>query len=183
MKRYLTIAALVVMLACLALLSIRIHEGVKVRRAIAARISTLPDFKLRTLEGKHFVKDHLPSEHPVIFIYFTTICPYCESELKSIRQHNELKDIASIIMISRESFDVLQEYQKIERLYEENNITIRWDSLGIVHRQFDVSIVPSTFIYGADGQLIKKFTGETSADIIYQALQESISERIFGGSP
>jgi len=177
MKRYLTIAALVVVLVCVALLGARIREGMKARRAIADRITTLPEFELATLEGQRFDSEDLPTDRPVVLVYFTTVCPYCQSELSSIRQHVELKRQGSFLMISHESPDVLQEYHEIESLDEEQYMPIFWDSLGVVHRQFGVSIVPSTFIYGTDRRLVKKFTGETSADIIYQVLMESVSDK------
>ena len=177
MKRYLTIAALVVMLVFVVLLGARIREGVKARRAIAARVATLPNIELETLEGQCFSSEDLPTDRPVILVYFTTVCPYCQSELSSIRQHAELKRKGSLLMISRESPDVLRQYQETEGLDEEQYMPILWDSLGAVHKQFGISIVPSTFIYGSDRRLVKKFTGETSADIIYQVLMESISDK------
>ena len=177
MKRYLTIVALVVILVFVVLLGARIREGVKARRAIADRIATLPEFDLATLEGQRFGSENLSTDRPVILMYFTTVCPYCQSELNSIRQHAELKRQGSFLMISRESLDVLRQYQETEELDKEQSMPILWDSLGAVHRQFGVSIVPSTFIYGTDRSLVKKFTGETSADIIYRLLMESVSDQ------
>ena len=177
MKRYLTIAALVVVLVCVVLLGARIREGVKARRAIASRIATLPEFELATLEGERFGSENLPTDQPVVLVYFTTVCPYCQSELSSIRQHAELKRQGSFLMISRESPDVLQQYRETEELDKEQYLPVFWDSLGAVHRQFGVAIVPSTFIYGTDRRLVKKFAGETSADIIYRVLMESVSDK------
>ena len=177
MKRYLTIAALVVMFVFVVLFGIRIREGVKARRAIASRIATLPEFELATLEGQRFGSENFPTDQPVVLVYFTTVCPYCQSELNSIRQHAELKRKGSFLMISREPLDVLQQYHEAEELDKEQYMPILWDSLGAVHREFGVSIVPSTFIYGTDRRLVKKFTGETSADIIYQVLMESVFDK------
>ncbi len=177
MKRYLTIVALVVMLVFVVLLGARIREGVKARRAIVARVATLPKFELATLEDQRFGSENLPTDQPVILVYFTTVCPYCQSELSSIRQHGELKKKGSFLMISRESLDVLRQYQETEELDKEQSMPILWDSLGAVHRQFGVSIVPSTFIYGTDRRLVKKFTGETSADVIYRVLMEAVADQ------
>ena len=177
MKRYLTIVALVVMLVFVVLLGARIREGVKARRAIADRIATFPRFELATLEGERFYSEDLPTDQPVVLVYFTTVCPYCQSELSSIQQHTDLKRNGSFLMISREPLDALRQYHEAEGLDEGQYMPILWDSLGAVHRQFGVSIVPSTFIYGTDRSLVKKFTGETSADIIYRLLMESVSDQ------
>src|SRR5699024_6478563 len=109
----------------------------------------------------------------VIITYFSTECPFCRAEIKSMINHELLLDNANIYLISGESIKALNQFAKTFSLDSLQAIQILHDSKSRAKKLFGVNGVPHTFVYGKQGKLLKQFEGETTANLLFGLIKRS----------
>lgn len=171
MKRKLAFILLLMVLSAIGFLGYSIYNRLEEKEAIAERIATLPEFSLANLEGEIVQSKNPAKKASLILTYFNTECHFCQGEIRSMQQHEPLQDQAIIYLVSDEPFDVLKQFSKEFKLDSLQTIQILWDGNRKVKELLGITGVPSTFVYDADGHLIKSFKGETKAEVLYELVK------------
>ncbi len=170
MIRKLAFIFLLIVLGLIGYLGFSIYEDLQKQQAIEKRISELPEFIITALDGEvKTVNGSLTK--PLILTYFDTDCSYCKAEIRSIREHEQLKKQAMIYLVSNEPMDILRQFTRAFKLDSLKSITIFHDDRGRVKKLFGVTAVPNTFVYNTKGELVKNYKGETKAEALYQLVK------------
>lgn len=136
----------------------------------SARISTLPDFTLPSIDGYLFSTKEI-SEGSVLIIYFHPECEHCQYEISSLIKSNIPDSGVKILLItdagSQQVISFLEQFDiKNDTIYE-----VLYDTAFVFRRIFGVEIVPSHFIYNEDLKLVKSLKGETRIEAIEKYLE------------
>jgi peroxiredoxin len=170
MKRIILLVLLACVLAAIGILGVKIVRGAAEKEAIAARIHTLPAFQFFTLDHTPFSNATLSAGKPVVVMHFLTTCHFCQGEAKEFAKHPSLLAGAQVLMISMEGAATLAAFRREYGLDALPNVMIVSDSLKTFNATFGTLATPTTFIYDAERNLVKQFTGETSAKAILNAI-------------
>ena len=130
------------------------------------------DWNLRTLSGTqiNFEKEY---EDKVIFINFwATWCPPCIAEMPTIEKlYQKFKDRIGFACISNESLDIIKEFKT------KNNYSFTmYQGEMEVPAEFNLTIIPATFIIARDRKIAIKHEGP--ADWSHQKLIEYLEALI-----
>ena len=130
----------------------------------------LPTAALQTLGGDAFEFSSIPEGKPVVLMFFSPTCPYCQEETAEITAHANLKDEAAIVMVSTFDRPSLRQYVEDYNLSQFGNIRVVRDFGGSLFTQYGVQSVPFTIVYDGSHQMVKAFRGKASADKLYTAV-------------
>lgn len=144
------------------------------KKAIAARVSQLPAFEFRDLDGKKVNAENLDIK-PTWLLYFDSNCEFCQKEIEDIHQNIALIDHLQLLLISSESTEHLQ---KINRKYGFNghrNVLIVRDTAHLCTEVLGMTITPSSLLYSAQKKLLKKHIGVMKVNEALKSLQTDIN--------
>lgn len=146
-------------------LSVFIILNINTQKEKSRMLSGLPVFSSITLGGKSITTRDINSG-PVLIVFYSYDCDYCYSELHEIiKSKNELSD-TRVIFVTNYTIpdskldDLLSEYQP-HKFFD-----IILDKEGVLIELFDIRSIPTTFIYGRDLNLEKRFIGKTKIETI-----------------
>ena len=106
-----------------------------------------------------------------IVFFFNPGCEHCEYEGEVLSTNSGSLKGKEILMISLSPRDSIKAYAKRHRLEGITNIHFATDSLAKATILFGVQSIPTTFIYGSDGKLRKRFNGEVSIRALLRELR------------
>jgi peroxiredoxin len=115
------------------------------------------DFTLKDLNEK----SHTLSEYKgkIVFLNFwATWCPPCRAEMPSMQKLYTTWDSREFVMLA---VDIGESREKVKAFAEENGYTfpILLDRDKKVARKYMVRGIPTTYLIGKDGNIIKKIVG------------------------
>ncbi len=130
----------------------------------------LPTAVLQTTSGGSFQFSSLPEGKPVVLMFFSPTCPYCQEETAEITAHANLNEEAAIVMVSTFDRSSLRQYVEDYNLSQFGNIRVVRDLSGSLFKQYGVQSVPTTIVYDGSHRMVKAFRGKASADTLYTAV-------------
>lgn len=136
------------------------------REELRVRAAVLPSLDLTTLDGQPY---NLNDKLPLVLIYFNTTCDHCQRQLESLRRERELFAGVPVVLMSSQPEEDLREFQEQTNIAEEGFIIVQVQH-EVVAERFGVLALPQIFVYGADGELVDLFSGETSPEKIRLAI-------------
>lgn len=110
-------------------------------------------------------------DKPTAVMFFNPGCEHCEYEGEALSTNSGSLKEKEILMISLSPRDSIKAYAKRHRLEGIPNIHFATDSLAKATILFGVQSIPTTFIYGSDGKLWKRFNGEVSIKALLRELR------------
>lgn len=130
----------------------------------------LPTAVLQTPSGGSFQFSSIPQGKPVVLMFFSPTCPYCQEETAEITTHANLNKEAAIVMVSTFNRQALSQYVDQYKLNDFGNIRVVRDFGGSLFQQYGVQSVPFTIVYDGSHRMVKAFRGKASADKLYTAV-------------
>jgi len=129
-------------------------------------------FKMVSLDSSEYISSHeIPSNHPIIFIYFSPDCEHCQNEVKWILKDSEKLIKSNIYLVANEPFSELRKFYVNNNLEKERNIRVVKDYEYSFYRKFLPATTPFIAIYNTKKELIKLYTGETSVKSLIYSIQ------------
>lgn len=127
-------------------------------------IKSIPDFQIQTIEQKNISAQELLAENkPLVISFWATYCKPCVSELTEIAdQYEDWKEEVDFNLLAI-SVDDSRSFAKVKSVAYGKDwpFIIGLDPNQAVKRQLNVSIIPQTFVFNAQGELIYQHQGYT----------------------
>ena len=105
-----------------------------------------------------------------ILILFQPDCDHCQREAAQIKNHQESFKDYTLYFISSDALDRIGSFAKQYELAGFDNIHFGRTETQTILDNFGPIDAPSLYIYNEDGQLVKKFNGETEITLILNSL-------------
>lgn len=135
-----------------------------------ARISSLPDFTIPTIDGSLYNTSEI-SEGPVLITYFHPECEHCQYEISSLAKSNIPESGVKILLVSYASRAQIRSFMGKYDIKNDSTFHILSDTAFIFSKLFNTDVIPSNFIYNEDLRLVKILKGETNIETITKYLQ------------
>lgn len=118
-----------------------------------------------------------PDKQSSIIFYFHPECDHCSYEAEAIQK--QLKDFRStqLIWISAADSSSIRQFAQQHQLDQVPNVHWMSDTADVFARSFGSGSVPSVWIYGQDGQLLKHYKGETKPAALLKYLHNEPKTR------
>jgi cytochrome c biogenesis protein CcmG/thiol:disulfide interchange protein DsbE len=159
--------------------------------AVAIRVSAPTDTSTRALVGKpapgftlpvvaapdaapHTVSLAAQQGHPVLLVFFFTLCAHCQSQLRTVHTaaapYAERGLMTYAINAPNESDDVLTSYSSRLGFTP----VILGDARATVAGAYGVALYPTTVLIDRQGTVRAVWTGETSAQALDRAFSQAV---------
>ena len=166
-KQLLASGLLVVVLGAIGYFGYNIYQESNERQEAVDRRQTLPSAMLQTTGSGDFTLTDTAADRPVILMFFSPTCQFCQAETQSIMAHETLTDTATVVMVSTADRSTLQAYAQQYGLNGDPKVKVLRDFGGQLFQDFGVKGVPRTFVYDTTRSLVKDFEGEASAEALF----------------
>ncbi|MFD0940163.1 peroxiredoxin family protein [Pedobacter boryungensis] len=131
----------------------------------------LPDFEFFLMNNQSFMRNNIPKDRYLIFIYFSTDCEYCEHEAEEIgRKINQIKT-AHILFVSPDKSSEINSFSSKYKIDNHRSILLLQDKYKIFSKRFGTSVFPSMYIYNDNQKLVKKFLKQVPVDSLFKYLK------------
>lgn len=171
MKRIVYLLVSATVFGAIGWMSLEVAQTVRARKVAARSIRTLPDVKLRTLQGGTLALTDATSLGTVV-LFFTTTCPYCRDEIEDLLTESKHFEHARVILISGEPPSTVAAYVTDLEVYARSTFTVALDSGHVLARRFGIRGIPTTFVYSPQGSLLGRYDGVVRARTILKNLED-----------
>jgi hypothetical protein len=143
---------------------------------IAGKISKLPSFSFTTLEKGSFNSSEITSG-PVLIVRFHPECEHCRYEIKEIFSSTIPASGVRVIMVSNADADSIKKMLLPYDLAEYPSVITLADTSYSFGEIFGSNMVPSSYIYDKDLELVKVLYGEVKTETILKYLKDSEQDK------
>ncbi|WP_428655087.1 TlpA family protein disulfide reductase [Runella sp.] len=151
------------------LLFVKTYQGMAAKKQTEQQLQHLPSVALVGLDSTSFALH--PNTKPIVIFYFDPHCEHCQNEANALKKQANAFENVTLLWLSTERLWVLREFEQKYGLQK----TI--PSLKIAHispqdadKQFGFRTVPTILMYDTEGNLTKKYVGETKIEAILKHL-------------
>ena len=143
----------------------RVHQRIIEKN----RIITLPSFTAVHTDGRSFNTSDL-RPRPLLMIFFHPDCKICQYEIQELTQILPNLNGVSVILISHAPVDLIDTFVRNTGLKKFSDLIILIDPDLKIRELFYVNTVPTSFIYNARLNLVKRYEGEVKTETILTKL-------------
>lgn len=150
----------------------RIHCKLEQKTLIENNIQQFPSIFFYTMDNRRIHSENFRTGKPILLLYFSTECSYCNFELDQIIEYvPQLADI-TILLISSEKITRLKYLSRRKHLDAYPMISLLKVDRQEFREVFGRVPVPTIFIY-KNNCLVKKYKGSTKMATILKKLQNN----------
>lgn len=135
------------------------------------RINSLPSFTAVQTDGSSFNTSDL-RPRPLLMIFFHPDCKICQYEIQELIKILPEMNGVSVILISHAPVDLIDTFVRSTGLKKFSDLTILYDPDFKIRELFYVNTVPTSFIYNARLNLVKRYEGEVKIETILTKLAD-----------
>jgi hypothetical protein len=143
---------------------------------LAGKISKLPAFSFTTLAKQSFNSSEITSG-PVLVVRFHPECEHCQYEIREILGSPIPVSAMWVIMVSDADADSIKKMLLPYDLAEYPSVIPLTDTSYSFGEIFGSDLVPSSYIYDKDLELVKVLYGEVKTETILKYLNESEQDK------
>ncbi len=161
----------------LAALTLILFSGIKAQvmydtTAPYKKTKTIPDFQILKTDSTWFTNKQLPSNEPVVIVYFSPDCGHCQLTAQEfVKDMNKLKNVF-FVWTSYHSVDEIKAFAKKYKLDRYKNVVLGRDPNYFLPSFYRVKFTPFMAIYGSNGKLMETFDQGTSPDNIARLVKK-----------
>lgn len=128
----------------------------------------IPDFKLKAINGELTGPSDFKGK-TIIVNFWATWCPPCRKEIPALIKIQ--KDNPDVIILA---INLDRETEKVVPFARNNgmNFLVLYGNDEVINKFGGVNLIPQTFVFGLDGNLIQKFNGMISVPKLNKILAE-----------
>jgi peroxiredoxin len=130
-----------------------------------------PDFQLQTLKGEEVALDDYLDQQPLLLVFWTTWCPYCEKEIPEIESLNSeygSNGLAVLGVNTSWNDSRARAVSFVEK--HQPNYPMAYDEGGEVSKQFSIRGVPTLVLIDREGKV--QHQGYRVTEELKQSIQE-----------
>ena len=169
MKKALMLIVIILITGLIVSLIIGIVDKANKRKVAKERIKTLPVFSMRTLSGTLFRSDQI-KKGPVLVLFFHPECEHCQYQITTLFKNLAGTAGVHFILISNAEKEAIRNFLKENNLRDYPGLIALADETYSFSDYFGTEIVPATFIYDRNLQLVRYFQGEVRPETILNYL-------------
>lgn len=141
------------------------------QKGILDAINSLPDVHFLSLDGDSVSLSGFDPSRPLVIRYFHADCDHCRQEALELSARAELFNDIQVVMITPDdSVDRILSYAEEYHLFQIDNLIILMDTHQQFKKRFGNAMIPSTYIYDQNQNLLHRFMGETHPEAILNLL-------------
>ncbi|MGF7138632.1 peroxiredoxin family protein [Roseimarinus sediminis] len=106
-----------------------------------------------------------------LLFFFNTHCDFCRYELEELSKRIPEFENTEIILVSAEPIDTIKHLGQTLGLHVLPNVGVYHCPFDSLQKYFGQLAAPSTFVYGTNNKLVKRFNGATRIDDLLQVVQ------------
>lgn len=129
-------------------------------------IEKIPDFSIKTVDGKTVTQVDIKRNKPVMFMYFSPDCSHCHDFMKLLQP--KLKELADyqIFMITWTSQETLDPFYKEYKLAKYKNIIVGTEGTSkmLIQAYYQIKETPFVALYDKHGKFIKEYPKAPKVD-------------------
>lgn len=151
-------------------LMLQSYQTLQRKKEATSKMQHLPTVALSTLDST--VISLSQKGQPTVLFYFDPHCEHCQQEANQLKKQPQAFQNAQLFWLSTERLWVLRAFEKEYALQKTiPSLTIAQISPQAADKQFGFRTVPTILIYDAEGNLVKKYVGETKMEAIVKYLK------------
>jgi len=104
-----------------------------------------------------FTNDNLPSNRPVVIIYFSPECGHCQHEMKEIEKNIDSLKNAFFVFVSRFPVDSIKGFEKKYNTSNYSNMVFGKEASYYIPVFYDIKFTPFMAIYDSKKQYVKSY--------------------------
>ena len=137
------------------------------------RITHIPPFELKNIQGELFTNAELKEGVPVMFFYFNSECDFCQAEIKDIVTNIKKFEGIQLVFVSFEPIQKIITFQATHKLDIYDNVVFLSDYRNTFSETFDVKTLPSSLVYNENGILVSRNNGAVKVNYLLKALKNN----------
>jgi hypothetical protein len=153
-------------------LVIGINKKLQSQKLVAEKIARLPVFSFMRLNNSIYNSTDTKNG-PVLIVHFHPECEHCQYEISEILKSKIPISFSTVILVSSAHPDSIRSFFSNFNLTDYSSVIPLLDTSYEFEEIFGSGIIPSTFIYNRNLNLVKVLHGEVKTDAILKYLQES----------
>lgn len=165
-KFLLTLAIALVLM----LLTIGIVVKFRQQAAIKQRVSELPIFCMKSVDSTTYCTSEISKATPVLLMYFHPECDLCATEATQLYANAGKLSEVSVVMVTNASYAQALQFYNEYQLFEVPTLRILLDTEDSFHSYVGATGVPTTFVYGRQHVLKKKYSGEVKVSTLLNVI-------------
>ncbi|MDJ1492333.1 TlpA disulfide reductase family protein [Cytophagaceae bacterium DM2B3-1] len=139
-------------------------ESTPTQEASAETKPKLPNFQVKTMDGKLISISQLPQNRPTIVFFFHPDCEHCQAEATELQKYTDRFANTNFLMITWDEIPKIQGFMQKYKL--KAPITAYKIDNNTLFQTFGVLRLPAVYIYNSQNDLIQQFNGEAKIDAI-----------------
>lgn len=137
------------------------------------KITHIPPFELKNMQGKLFININLKQDVPVVFFYFNSECDFCQAEIQDIVTNIKKFDGIQLVFVSFEPIQKIIMFQATHKLDIYDNVIFLSDYKNTFSETFGVKTLPSSLVYNKNGMLVSRNNGAVKVNYLLKALKSN----------
>jgi peroxiredoxin len=135
------------------------------------RIENLPKIELHTSQNEILYLTDFSYDEVKLLIYFNTHCDFCQFEIEELSKRLPEFENTEIILVSAEPIDSIRPFMQTLGFLSYPNASAYHCPYDTLIKCFGQLAAPTTFVYGTNNKLLKRFNGATRIDDLLQVVQ------------
>jgi thiol-disulfide isomerase/thioredoxin len=172
MKKILVIIIIIVFALAFIILISGISKKLKEKDQWAENIKKLPEFSLSTTGNISFSTSGIKSG-PLLIVYFHPECEHCQYEISELFNSKILESGITVMLVSPAERDSVINFLNIFPAAESKRLITLIDTGFVFTDIFRKAVIPSSYLYNRDLNLIAAFYGEYKIETILNRFNES----------
>jgi len=148
-----------------------ITRKTKEKALMEEQISKLPSFSFVMLDNTVYNSDSI-KEGPVLIVRFHPECEHCQYEISELLKSKIPDSGIKVLLISDAERNIVISFLNQFNISEKQKIIPLLDTAFVFGEIFGKDIVPSTYIYNKDLELVEVLPGEYKIETILSYLEE-----------
>ena len=148
-----------------------ITRKTKEKALMEEQISKLPSFSFVMLDNTVYNSDNI-KEGPVLIVRFHPECEHCQYEISELLKSKIPDSGIKVLLISDAERNIVISFLNQFNISEKQKIIPLLDTAFVFGEIFGKDIVPSTYIYNKDLELVEVLPGEYKIETILSYLEE-----------
>jgi hypothetical protein len=153
-------------------LVIGINKKLQNQKVVAEKIARLPAFSFMTL-NKRIYNSTDTKNGPVLIVHFHPECEHCQYEISEILKSEIPILCSSVILVSSAHPDSIRSYLSNYNLKAYLSVIPLLDTSYEFEEIFGSGVIPSSYIYNRNLNLVKVLQGEVKTETILKYLQQN----------